>query len=331
MHDSAARDILSPLADHVPRLLDGSSWRASVALVLRWRSHPPPPLPAAAAPSPDYLDRHADRLELLYIRRATREGDPWSGDLAFPGGRRDPDDSSDLACAVREAREEVALDLADATQFRLCGRLDDVRVPVRRGGIMSAFVFLQLRPGAECVPAADEVAVALWAPVSCLLHGSPARTVHVFSVEPRHLGMLGAVLPLRARHFLGLTRIRYTAVDIISAATQVIIPDASLHTLTRGAGAGDEATRNSDSEPELRRPVLWGLSMTASSSMISIIGGRNHFSAEPVFVFDSKPVAAFMRLLHAPPMPFSILARMWRSIRPWQDPGPQPIAAYASR
>ena len=56
---------------------------------------------------------------LLMIRRAQREGDPWSGHMAFPGGRRDPDDIDDRFCAIRETREEIALDL-DALGSEVC-------------------------------------------------------------------------------------------------------------------------------------------------------------------------------------------------------------------
>jgi 8-oxo-dGTP pyrophosphatase MutT (NUDIX family) len=52
--------------------------------------------------------------ELLFIRRAAREGDPWSGDMAFPGGRAQASDASLVATAMRETMEEVGLDLRDA-------------------------------------------------------------------------------------------------------------------------------------------------------------------------------------------------------------------------
>ena len=38
----------------------------------------------------------SDATEMLMIRRATREGDPWSGHMGFPGGRRDPEDASNF-------------------------------------------------------------------------------------------------------------------------------------------------------------------------------------------------------------------------------------------
>lgn len=62
-------------------------------------------------------------LEALFIRRAEHEDDPWSGDLAFPGGRIDPTDADGRAAAERETLEEVGLDLRTARQI---GRISDV-------------------------------------------------------------------------------------------------------------------------------------------------------------------------------------------------------------
>ncbi|MDA4122419.1 MAG: CoA pyrophosphatase [Thaumarchaeota archaeon] len=47
----------------------------------------------------------------LLIKRAERAGDPWSGQVAFPGGRVEQYDVSFAATAVRETREEVGVDL----------------------------------------------------------------------------------------------------------------------------------------------------------------------------------------------------------------------------
>ncbi|MFM9014621.1 MAG: NUDIX hydrolase, partial [Gemmatimonadota bacterium] len=63
--------------------------------------------------------------ELLLIRRAEREGDPWSGQIGLPGGRIDPTDPSLEATAIRETREEVGIDLARAGE--ILGALDELR------------------------------------------------------------------------------------------------------------------------------------------------------------------------------------------------------------
>ena len=63
--------------------------------------------------------------ELLFIRRAERVGDPWSGHVAFPGGRRDASDATLEATARRESREELSLDLESGA--RMLGALDDLR------------------------------------------------------------------------------------------------------------------------------------------------------------------------------------------------------------
>jgi len=64
-------------------------------------------------------------LELLFIRRAEDPRDPWSGQVAFPGGRAEPEDPSLQVTAVRETAEEVGLDLAACGEC--LGALDEVQ------------------------------------------------------------------------------------------------------------------------------------------------------------------------------------------------------------
>src|SRR6185295_3323821 len=58
------------------------------------------------------LRESATDLEALLIRRAEREDDPWSGHMAFPGGRRGAADRDIEETARRETLEEIGLDLA---------------------------------------------------------------------------------------------------------------------------------------------------------------------------------------------------------------------------
>ncbi|MEE2750245.1 MAG: CoA pyrophosphatase [Myxococcota bacterium] len=67
-------------------------------------------------------------LEMLMIHRAEHPKDPWSGHMAFPGGRIDPIDPSATDGAIREVREELGLSLESA---RLLGELEPLTVPPR--------------------------------------------------------------------------------------------------------------------------------------------------------------------------------------------------------
>jgi 8-oxo-dGTP pyrophosphatase MutT (NUDIX family) len=118
-----------------------------------------------------------DGAEVLLIRRAEREGDPWSGHMAFPGGRRDPADADLFATALRETHEEVGLDLG--ARGTLLGRLDDLQAISRSrptGMTITPFVFSLADEGVLTFDP-DEVAEALWVPLGPLARGEGAGTV----------------------------------------------------------------------------------------------------------------------------------------------------------
>lgn len=119
-------------------------------------------------------------VEILLIQRAEHPNDPWSGHMAFPGGRRDDADADLVATAVREAREEVGIDLS--AHGALLARLDDVPAIARgkRTGLtISPFVFA-LREGAlgaELRVDATEVAEVVWAPLMPIIEGKEEGTM----------------------------------------------------------------------------------------------------------------------------------------------------------
>lgn len=104
--------------------------------------------------------------ELLMIKRAEAEGDPWSGHIACPGGRMEPGDHDLTVTAVRETLEETGVDVM--RDGRLLGQLDDIspRTPVLPPILIRPYVAL-VRAGVEIVPS-REVAAAFWVPVSAL-------------------------------------------------------------------------------------------------------------------------------------------------------------------
>jgi 8-oxo-dGTP pyrophosphatase MutT (NUDIX family) len=116
----------------------------------------------------------AEGAELFFIRRAEHPDDPWSGHVAFPGGRRDPEDASLLATAIRETREEVGIRLS---VDELVARLPDIPAftKSKRGTlVVTPFVFI-VRRELDVVPNA-EVAGTLWVPLSTLAEAAGKTT-----------------------------------------------------------------------------------------------------------------------------------------------------------
>jgi 8-oxo-dGTP pyrophosphatase MutT (NUDIX family) len=123
------------------------------------------------------LRQGAAGAEVLLIRRAERAGDPWSGHMAFPGGRRDAGDLDPYATAVRETREEVGIDLdADGALLGRLADLDAVSRTRRTGLMITPFVFALAREVPLTLDPA-EVAETLWAPLAPLARGEGAGTV----------------------------------------------------------------------------------------------------------------------------------------------------------
>ena len=118
----------------------------------------------------------SDDLDALFIRRAQKAGDPWSGHVALPGGRRDTGDADLFGTAVRETREETGVSL---TPFDLLGEADDItpRTPVLPNIIIRPFVFaLGAKPA---VHPSSEVASWLWVPLSRLKSAATRTQVDI--------------------------------------------------------------------------------------------------------------------------------------------------------
>ena len=130
--------------------------RASVAIVLRGECDVP---------------------SVCFVARARRPGDPWSGDVAFPGGWARGEGESLRDAAMRETREEIGLALADAHHV---GDMAPMSISRHDSGIgiigASVFHIGKSRPPLQ--PDGHEIAGAFWAPISDLYHPGNRLVVH---------------------------------------------------------------------------------------------------------------------------------------------------------
>jgi 8-oxo-dGTP pyrophosphatase MutT (NUDIX family) len=191
-------DIEKSLDRYQPSLVGGEDLaRAAVAMILRERDARP---------------------EVLFIERARRKGDPWSGHMAFPGGRMEPSDAGTRHAAERETLEEVGLSLADATHL---GRLDDLQGYSQRsrGMVVSAHVYWLPEPGR--IVTNREVQQAFWFPVASLLDSERHVTYPHATYEGRQLP--GILVGEPDRHIVwGLT---YRFLDLFFSIVGRPLPD----------------------------------------------------------------------------------------------------------
>lgn len=216
-----SRDIVKALESVLVRLSEhpyphipnpqGCQKRASVAAIIRVRpAYAPVPtsrdstvaVNEPASPptslreffSQDWV--HQGDPELLFIKRAGRAGDRWSGHTALPGGKRDPEDADDLAAAVRETREEIGLDL-DTAECLHAGNLPERQVTTSWGKdvlmVLCPYIFvLTGKTSPSIQPQPTEVASVHWVSFRALL-SPPLRTreaVDISSRMAKHVGPL---------------------------------------------------------------------------------------------------------------------------------------------
>ena len=140
--------------------------------------------------------------EVLFIERAMRTHDPWSGHMAFPGGRLEDGDDSARTAACRETLEEVGLELSRAEYL---GHLCDLsgRSGAPKPMIVSAHAFhLEQDQSLSLDP--NEVRSAFWFPLSELRNEARHTTHRIPQIPDRSFPAIVVGEP--ASHFVwGLT------------------------------------------------------------------------------------------------------------------------------
>ena len=136
------------------------------------------------------LRRTGNHTEALFILRATKQGDPWSGHMAFPGGHHEVGDVSLRHTAERETREEIGLDLSQAADW--LGQLDSVTANPRGGTlnmVVTPFVYELKEPNDGLslgLSPNHEVAGVFWSSLNEMHSGTTHTTGEfLFTARPR--------------------------------------------------------------------------------------------------------------------------------------------------
>ncbi|KAH7057678.1 hypothetical protein BKA57DRAFT_499560 [Linnemannia elongata] len=267
--------------------------------------------PIQAIENPESLDEFFDQdwvrtgvPEVLFIERATRKTDRWSGHVALPGGKREEADEDDQETAARETLEEIGLDLSDLTQFRCLGALDDRELWTSFGRVflmvLSPFVYIQLSPSTPPLkPQPDEVASVHWQPLSLFLDRleKPQWT-------PMTINLSSKLTPRLSRTFLrGLfgtmslhsIEMPYRPEFVLRTTTssapsrlQQSTADLSSSTLS-GSGATTKVVIDYEPEwdPEHRPLKLWGLTLQMMADLLELKDGPIQLDIRQK-VWDSK-------------------------------------------
>ncbi|HZD05861.1 MAG TPA: CoA pyrophosphatase [Longimicrobiales bacterium] len=160
MHDARFWLLREALASYAsdpgePPVRDGEVLQAAVSLVVRG----------------------GRALDVLLIKRAVHEGDPWSGHVALPGGRREPEDRSLLHTAVRETAEETAVDLSRGVRL---GRLEEVTPQSTRLPRLTIHPFVfGVPPNTKARVASPEVDAVHWVSLPELRAPGTRSTVEI--------------------------------------------------------------------------------------------------------------------------------------------------------
>lgn len=270
---------------------DSIKKRASVALIVRIQpsyAHPPQRAAAPARNLDAFFNQDWVKFgepEVLFIKRAARKGDRWTSHVALPGGRRDPEDAGDQEAAIREAAEEVGVELSEDTSLAV-GNLPQRVVTTSWGRVplmvLCPYVFLLTRHDtAPLRLQPTEVASTHWVPIRSLLDPSQ-RTVSLEDVSNRLANQETGIKRWMLAGMLG--RMEFSAIQLL--------PTESLYCHESPA---DDFEKHNPAPPRnllkrlmnLSRPsilppppqhqplILWGLTLGIMADFLALLPPHN--------------------------------------------------------
>ena len=205
--------------------------------------------------------------------KSTRKHSPWSGNVGFPGGRRDAEDRDDFDTAIRETREEIGLDLEKG--FKFVARLDDI--PAYHSGkklelCISPFIFCA--PStislSDLVMDKREIAAACFVPIDAI----DPSVVHYSSIEKDYAHFL--IPPLAnllstTRQNWGLQTVRFPSITLNNINTSSTHNDISFE--------------------------LWGLTFRMTEHFLFASGLRNERLTSAPVRFENRGAGRILNLI----------------------------------
>jgi len=271
--------------------------RASVAVIIRVR----PAFQPIPQPKESLVDLHTDEPpassideffsrdwvqngdpEVLFIKRAGRAGDRWSGHIALPGGKRDPEDESDVAAAIRETREEVGLDLSVSEVLEI-GNLPERIVATTIGRVplmvLCPYIFLHTAKSTPRLhPSPDEVASVHWVPLRALL-SQKLRTREYVDTASRMAKQGGPALQWLLRLLLG--KMMLSAVKLVpsesvyASSVPGFIPATGESTFSGLADGAFGIPSSNQGLAHLQPLMLWGLTLGVLADFLDMLPPYN--------------------------------------------------------
>ena len=112
------------------------------------------------------LKRKDKKIHVLFVNRAEKSSDPWSGQTGLPGGKRSPEDKDNMETVIRETLEETSINLRKECQF--LGVMEPFRSTQKTEMRILPFFFIQNKD--QIIKLNEELTGFFWVPLEELVN-----------------------------------------------------------------------------------------------------------------------------------------------------------------
>ena len=213
------------------------------------------------------VNEQSRKTEMLFIKRAVRERDSWSGDIAFPGGCHElTTDKSDFDTVCREVDEEIGLDLKNTDRYKLIGTLKDRTI--RRGKeflTIAPHVFVDVNPSLlnEYKIQPKEVSALWWVDIDHIVGNyKNLNESYIVNLNERFLPHMRRYPVLF--HF-------FRAITVVLQISRIRFPCIYIPPQLETELFTSLSTRAEFDTSEKNNFALWGLTLTLFKELVEVV------------------------------------------------------------